>query len=259
MPSNSIGERVALRVLRAVSPEWRARTDLFYEPYKSWIDWHSGLGDGGRLLHTIVRMLRPSVIVEIGSARGYSTCAFSLGCSENGHGMVYAIDPHAQNDWTDVGTGGATEDFLRERLRSYQLEPYCTILKKTSVEAAAGWSKNIDLLFIDGDHTMAGVRNDFEAFGRWVGPEGLLIFHDSAWEHDKPWVSYKGEDWYREDMGVPAYLEGLQANGYKSVTFMPTPGMAVMHPTQRGFEFLRRCTSEPTGANREHSAPDHQP
>jgi predicted O-methyltransferase YrrM len=36
----------------------------------------------------------------------------------------------------------------------------------------------IDFLFIDGDHTYAGVKRDFEMYGALVAPGGLIAFHD---------------------------------------------------------------------------------
>ena len=36
----------------------------------------------------------------------------------------------------------------------------------------------IDVLFIDGDHTYAGVKADFDLWSPLVRPGGLVIFHD---------------------------------------------------------------------------------
>ena len=246
-------ERAFLKGLRAVSPMWRARTELFVEPYRQWIDWQSGLGDADLVLHAIVRVTRPRVVVEIGSARGKSTCAIALACAENRSGRVYAIDPHTVNDWTDAGTAGNTFDFLHQRLNDYALAEYCTVIRDTSVNVGRTWSQQIDLLFIDGDHSPAGVRADFENFGRWVHDDGLVVFHDSAWEREGPWERFAGQAWFtgRENMGVPEYLAGLQQQGFKSVTFMPAPGLTVMHPRAEGFDFVRRRPLEPTVEARE--------
>ena len=97
--------RVALSLLRTIS-EFRAFTDVFVPPYVSRVDWHSGLGDAVFVLYSLVRAKRPQVIVEIGSARGRSTCALALACRQNGVGRVYAIDPHSINLWTEIGTAG---------------------------------------------------------------------------------------------------------------------------------------------------------
>ena len=36
----------------------------------------------------------------------------------------------------------------------------------------------LDLLFIDGDHTLDGVKNDFERYSKYVKKEGYIIFDD---------------------------------------------------------------------------------
>jgi len=232
-------ERLALKLLRRFSPRWRARTELFYEPYRQWTDWQSGLGDAAHLLYSLVRMTNPVTIVEIGSARGYSTCAMALACAENGRGKVHAIDPHILNEWTDVGTGGHTLHFLKQRLSDYQLEPFCQVLNVTSSAAARDWKTPIDLLFIDGDHTLAGVKLDFESFAPWVGSEGLVLVHDSMWERAQPWTAFRGESWFREEMGVPQYLRDLQSAGYQAVSFGPVPGLTIMHSQPGIFDLLK--------------------
>lgn len=42
--------------------------------------------------------------------------------------------------------------------------------------------EKLDFLLIDGDHTYAGVRQDFEMYSPFVRPGGLVAFHDIA-EH----------------------------------------------------------------------------
>jgi cephalosporin hydroxylase len=44
--------------------------------------------------------------------------------------------------------------------------------------------REIDLLFVDGDHTLAGVTRD-TAYTREVSPGGLAIFHD-CYDYDDP-------------------------------------------------------------------------
>jgi len=40
--------------------------------------------------------------------------------------------------------------------------------------------RSLDFLFIDGDHSYAGVKRDFELYSPLVGPGGLIGFHDIA-------------------------------------------------------------------------------
>jgi predicted O-methyltransferase YrrM len=38
--------------------------------------------------------------------------------------------------------------------------------------------RHLDFLFIDGDHTYEGVKNDFELYSSLVRPQGIIAFHD---------------------------------------------------------------------------------
>lgn len=38
--------------------------------------------------------------------------------------------------------------------------------------------EKIDLLFIDGDHTFDGVKNDYERYSKYVRDEGIIVFDD---------------------------------------------------------------------------------
>src|SRR5438270_12969158 len=82
-------KRVFNSLMRTVSAEYRALTDIFVDPYNLRVDWKSGVGEGLHTLYGLARSLRPRVIVEIGSARGKSTCALALACRQNGNGKVY--------------------------------------------------------------------------------------------------------------------------------------------------------------------------
>jgi predicted O-methyltransferase YrrM len=230
--------RVALSLLRTVS-EFRALTDVFIPPYASRVDWHSGLGDAVFVLYSLVRAQHPQVIVEIGSARGRSTCALALACRQNGLGRVYAIDPHTINLWTEIGTAGNTEVFLRARLRDYHLADWCEVITATSAEAARTWSTPIDLLFIDGDHTFEGVRRDFELFRPWLTPNALVVFHDTAWNYHPALAGTPPGDLEEKlaNMGVPRYLDMLKHEGYQSITLPLAPGLTILDPTPGGFVF----------------------
>ena len=48
---------------------------------------------------------------------------------------------------------------------------------RAALEKALGGEK-IDFLYIDGDHRLEGVRQDFEDYSPLVRPGGLVAFHD---------------------------------------------------------------------------------
>lgn len=48
-----------------------------------------------------------------------------------------------------------------------------------SHEAAASWERQVDVVFIDGDHSEAGCELDWNAWHGFVAPGGCVIFHDA--------------------------------------------------------------------------------
>jgi hypothetical protein len=42
-------------------------------------------------------------------------------------------------------------------------------------------TSHADLLFIDGDHSYAGVKSDWEAYGPMLKPGSIAVFHDWGW------------------------------------------------------------------------------
>jgi predicted O-methyltransferase YrrM len=53
-------------------------------------------------------------------------------------------------------------------------------VEKFSFEAVGSWKQKIDFLFLDGDHSEAGVQRDWEEWHRFVAPGGVVAFHDAA-------------------------------------------------------------------------------
>jgi len=53
-----------------------------------------------------------------------------------------------------------------------------------SQDLGPGWTLPIELLFIDGDHTEAGVARDWDHFARHVCAGGHVLFHDARADAD---------------------------------------------------------------------------
>lgn len=56
--------------------------------------------------------------------------------------------------------------------------PGATFIHKGSNEAVKDWKLPIDVLFIDGDHTYKGVKDDWVNFSPFVKKGGWVVFHD---------------------------------------------------------------------------------
>ncbi len=227
--------QAARHILTNHDPDYLAIRDLLMSDGHTNENWQSGLGGQAYLLYGLVRALKPKTIVEIGSARGLSACTMALACRHNHQGRVHAIDPHDLNDWTDSPKINQEQlEFFKNRLENYDLSDFCNVIQTTSEKAALNWNQNIDLLFIDGDHSYEGVRRDFELFKKWLTPRGLVLFHDTGWEFNRQ------SPWYRKDLGVPIYLNELKKNNFQSITVLDEVGLTILDPQKGGMDFLNR-------------------
>ena len=187
----------------------------------------SGLGDSAYLLYGFVRAAKPKVVVEIGSARGRSTCFMGLALKENGAGNLYAIDPHTKTAWNDADSVD-TYDILKSNITALELTGIVEILKSTSNEIANTWNLSIDILFIDGDHSYEGAKRDWDLFSPFVRPFGSVVFHDTLWDLN-PDPRYA-----RPDMGVPRLVDELREQGYPVITLDQNFGVSVIQPVRHG-------------------------
>lgn len=115
-------------------------------------------------------------------------------------------------------------EILQRHLAQLGLENTVTILRETSVTSARPWTEPIDLLFIDGDHSYEGVKQDWELFSPFVKPFGLVLFRDTLWEINSG----------RTDIGVPRLLEELRAQGYPLMTLDKDFGVSIVQPVRHG-------------------------
>jgi predicted O-methyltransferase YrrM len=191
------------------------------------LDFRSGLGDSAWILYGLARSLKPKVCVEIGSARGKSACAVGQALRRNGEGRLYAIDPHRATSWNDTDSVDSLST-LQRHLQQSGAADYVEIVRKTSAEAAQGWNRPIELLFIDGDHSYAGVKADWELFLPHLSPWATVVFHDTLWDlRPEPGIS-------RADMGVPRFVDELRQAGYPVITIDKNFGVSLVQPRRGG-------------------------
>lgn len=154
-------------------------------------------------------------IVEIGSYYGKSTCYIASGAPDVV--KVYAIDlwnlreitsnvkliikdtpnKSAYNtsvlvkfNFKDDGSGNIAKRMLPTTWDIFKQQVACTgnehkiiPIKANSNEVAKIWSKNIGLLFIDGDHRYEQCMADYHNFSSFVVKSGYIAFHDYNTKH----------------------------------------------------------------------------
>ncbi len=126
----------------------------------------------------LLKAVRPSRVMEIGTANGGTLLMFSRVMAPDGR--LISIDLPG-----GPGGGGYPEwkvPLYRafampgqdlELIRGDTHDP--DALRRTEAWLAGD---RLDFLFIDGDHSYEGVKQDFETFGPLVRPGGIIAFHD---------------------------------------------------------------------------------
>jgi predicted O-methyltransferase YrrM len=111
-------------------------------------------------------------IVEIGSEFGMSASLFCL-----------AADPFVFIHCIDLFPGDM-QAIHQANLARMGMSERVIYHKGNSQTDFAAWgmgaNPGIDLLFVDGDHSYAGVKRDIAAWVRYVKPGGAVAFHDCA-------------------------------------------------------------------------------
>jgi predicted O-methyltransferase YrrM len=126
----------------------------------------------------IVGEHRPTRILEIGTARGGSFFLLCRMCAEDG--LLISVDlPEGQ-----FGGGYPSwklplyRSFARGRQKLHLIRGDSHAPETLRAVKAAVGDEPLDVLFIDGDHSYAGVSRDFQDYGPLVRPGGIIAMHD---------------------------------------------------------------------------------
>jgi len=125
-----------------------------------------------------LQVLRPKVVLEIGTAQGGSLFVFTKLAADDA--MIISVDlPDG-----DFGGGYASykADFYKsfatrdQQMHLLRADSHSEQTFQSVKEILKG--RKIDFLFIDGDHRYDGVKKDYEMYKQLVSNDGLIGFHD---------------------------------------------------------------------------------
>lgn len=120
------------------------------------------------LLYSLVFGLRPRCYLEIGTLEGGSALIVSTAMDASGNdGRMVCVEPNPQIDpehWSRIGS------------RATLLQGSSPDVLPDAYETAGS---PFDFVFIDGDHTYAGVLRDANGVLPFVADGAYLLFHDS--------------------------------------------------------------------------------
>jgi len=113
-----------------------------------------------------------SVFVEIGNYLGKSTAFMAVEIANSNKKIkFYSIDPHA--GWGDIPTGDNTYKLLKGNLEP--VKDHVKIIRNRSTQVDI---RNVDFVFIDGDHSYEEVKADIQHWLPRTKLGGIIAGHD---------------------------------------------------------------------------------
>ncbi len=130
------------------------------------------------LMMKCVRQVRPNTnIVEIGSENGMSASIWRKYADESVH--IFCIEPNKEAAYQENLTGTGLD------WKVYPIQKYSQDVSWEDEAEKIGVVSDIDLLFVDGDHSYNGAKTDLMRFTPYLRKECYVLIHDVAWETNK--------------------------------------------------------------------------
>lgn len=171
------------------------------------------LGDNEARFLALLAACTPAdgLIVEIGSFKGKSTVLLGSVAAQCGLGRIVAIDPHTSPSPTDPGLPPGTSSFeeFSAALGSAKLEGQVEVHRTFSREVAKGWDRPIRLLWIDGEHTYKGAKEDFDMFSPFLASGGVVALHDALHAFEGPIRVFIEEILRSDRFGAAGFVQSI--------------------------------------------------
>ena len=150
-------------------------------------------------------------IVEIGSFKGKSTVALASVAARYDLGPVVAIDPHTAPSPTDpdLAPGASSFDEFMAAIRGANLEKHVEAHRTFSREVAKSWSRPIRLLWIDGEHTYKGAKEDFDLFSPYLSKGAIVALHDALHAFEGPIRVFVEEILRSDRFGAAGFVQSI--------------------------------------------------
>jgi predicted O-methyltransferase YrrM len=131
--------------------------------------------------------------LEIGSYQGVSAAVIAEALDAKGN--LHCIDP-----WPDTPHGSTSPEYLmfERHLRRLGLWERIVVLRGLSGEIAERIPEDLDFIFVDGDHSWAGIEADWKIVQQKLRPGGNVCFHDTIVPASEPWRTLESVRFFEE-------------------------------------------------------------
>ncbi|AGA59922.1 hypothetical protein Theco_3913 [Thermobacillus composti KWC4] len=147
-----------------------------------------------KFAYDLIRYIRPSIVVELGSHYGCSLFSFAQAIKdERLKTLLYAVDTW-QGDEQAGFYGEEVFDLVKKTCEMFFQSINILLLRKTFDEALQDIEDNsVDIIHIDGLHTYDAVSHDYNTWLPKLKKNGVILFHDVY----SP-VGYGSNDFWKE-------------------------------------------------------------
>jgi predicted O-methyltransferase YrrM len=121
----------------------------------------------GRLLKMLVQMIRPQLVLEVGTFSGYSAISMAEGLPDDGHLYTFEINDEM-------------EDFTRPWIEGSPVASKITFIIGDALIEAPKLGLTFDLAFIDGDKRT--YRDCYEMVMTILRPGGFILADNTLWD-----------------------------------------------------------------------------
>lgn len=191
---------IAQTLARAADTILDRREAMAYERWAADVGQHflisSTDATRGRLLCAAIRFLRPSSVLELGTAYGMSSLCMGI--------KLVRLD----KPWSittvemDPGTHAIASEILNEAFAG-KINCICATSQQ-ALQTLREANERFDFLFHDAAHSLEAYRQDFAAAAPMLRPGAVLLLDDIHWENEKFYAggarSYEG---WREIVNQP--------------------------------------------------------
>ncbi len=190
--------------------------------------WHNLDGENrdlgyGMVHYSLIRVFKPKLLLAVGSRYGFIPACMALACRDNQSGKIDFVDPgydqrnsDQPNHWG--GMGFWKEIDFNKHFSVFNLQRHIKLFLMTSQVYAERYpQKKYGYVYLDGDHSYQGVKEDFDNFWPQLVGGGIFALHD---------INMKPTE--KLNYGVFKLWEEINSQGYNCLTFPGKMGLGVV-------------------------------